>query len=218
MPEFCNVLAWRSTIIAGISTHLSTWETDLNKWDARESLSIHGDALYRFALVKVRQVDVAEELVQETMLAAWRDRATFLGAAQERTWLLGIMRHKILDWLRLRVRERERRVELQPDDWLDEQFTPSGKWRRPPSDSLEKLESAELSLALRSCSEKLPARLREVITLWHFEDESTHDVCERLGIVPNHLGVLLHRARFRLWRCLSDRGLAPTPPETGASE
>ena len=72
----------------------------------REWVDRHGDFLYRFAMARVRRADVAEDLVQETLLAAWRGRARFAGRSSERTWLTSILKRKAIDWLRRRVLER----------------------------------------------------------------------------------------------------------------
>ena len=73
--------------------------------DPEQWLDQHGDALYAFALLRVQQPAVAEDLVQDTLLAAFSGRERFGGGAQERTWLIGILKHKIIDHLRKSGRE-----------------------------------------------------------------------------------------------------------------
>ena len=77
----------------------------------------HGGYLYRYALGRVRRQEVAEELVQETLLAAWRGRAGFAGRSSERSWLTAILKRKVIDWLRATVRERDRVGDAQADDF-----------------------------------------------------------------------------------------------------
>ncbi|WP_288054792.1 sigma factor [Methylobacter sp.] len=58
-------------------------------------LDLHGDILYRYAFVRVRVPEIAEDLVQETLLGALKANAGYAGEASERTWLIGILKHKI---------------------------------------------------------------------------------------------------------------------------
>lgn len=91
-------------------------------------LDQHGDALYRYALLRVREPVLAEDLVQETLLAARKDFDKFQGRGAERTWLIGIMKHKIAD--HFRRTQREVRVQ-SPSDWFAEaEFfdTSDGEW------------------------------------------------------------------------------------------
>jgi RNA polymerase sigma-70 factor (ECF subfamily) len=176
----------------------------------------HGDYLYRYALGKVGRADTAEDLVQEALLAAWRGRAKFDGRAAERSWLTAILKRKVIDWLRATVRERTRTA--TDDEWVDEQFTASGKWKRGPdewaSDTPEAgAERAEFWDTLHGCTGKLPARLRHVFVLWHLDERPGDEVCRAVKVSPNNLWVMLHRARLRLWRCLSRNWYGVDPDE-----
>src|SRR5215218_10549615 len=91
--------------------------------DPRAWLADHGDYLYRYALAAARDREAAEDLVQETLLAAWRARAEFAGRASERTWLTAILKRKAVDWLRRRVRERLRTGGDGADGFVDDLFT-----------------------------------------------------------------------------------------------
>jgi RNA polymerase sigma-70 factor (ECF subfamily) len=167
----------------------------------------HGDYLYRYALARVRRGEVAEDLVQEALLAAWRGRARFNGRASERSWLTAILKRKVIDWLRAKVRERNR-TEAGDDEWANKQFTGSGKWKHRPtewaSDAPESgAEATEFWGTVHGCSDKLPTRLRDVFVLWHLDERPCEEVCEAMGVTPNNLWVMLHRARLRMWRCLT---------------
>src|SRR5690348_8926999 len=93
----------------------STGETASTASPALHWLAEHGDALYDFALRRVRRSDLAEDLVQETLLAAMTAKSAFAGRSAERTWLLGIMRHKLVDSLRKSFRQHERSEIPEPD-------------------------------------------------------------------------------------------------------
>src|SRR5215468_772964 len=97
---------------------------DPGRWVER-----HGDYLYRFAVAAVRHRQAAEDLVQEALLAAWQGRTGFAGEASERTWLTAILKRKVVDWLRGRVRERLRTAAGEPDGFVTALFTRRGEWK-----------------------------------------------------------------------------------------
>jgi RNA polymerase sigma-70 factor (ECF subfamily) len=101
-------------------------------------LDDHGDALLGYACARVRDRDAAEDLVQETLLAAWRARASFAGKSSERTWLIGILKHKLADHWRRLAREPRGAAALETDAadgaLIDALFDDArrGHWRVPP--------------------------------------------------------------------------------------
>ncbi len=181
--------------------HLRGAPLDPHGWVER-----HGDYLYRFALGKVGRGEAAEDLVQEALLAAWRGRARYGGRATERSWLTAILKRKVIDWLRAAVRNRGR-VEPGDDGWVDKQFR-GGKWRTGP-DEWEAdtpgagVERREFWEVVSGCTGKLPPRLRDVFVLWHLDERPTDEVCQAAKVTPTNLWVMLHRARLRMWRCLT---------------
>ena len=184
-------------------------------------LEDHGSALYRYALSKVRRADVAEDLVQETLLAAWRGHERFTKRSKVRTWLTAILKHKIIDWLRSSIREKKR-VTLSDDKWLNEQFTSLGKWRQSPeewdSDAPDmELNRQEFWKVMQACLNKLPTRMLQVFVLWQLDEQSGEEVCQELGISTSNLWVILHRSRLRLWRCLTVQWYGNPEPESEQS-
>lgn len=173
-------------------------------------VSEHGDALYRYALLHLRDATVAEEVVQETLLAALGAYERFSGRSSERTWLVGILKHKLIDHLRRQFRER-------PADADDasaeanaerENFDATGKWRPGPADWLTDpsavRERSELRSALTDCLGTLPPKLAEAFSLREISDLDSEEICKALGITETNLWVMLHRARLRLRSCLED--------------
>ena len=161
----------------------------------------HADYLFNFAVGQVRDANVAEDLVQETFLAAVKARETFSGQSSERTWLVGILRHKISDHLRKTCRERAVRHDpTQADEsgswedsivWLHEMAAES----QLPSRRIELAEFREnLELALG----KLPPRIAQVFQLYAIEERPNHEVCAQMNISESNLWVMLHRARKQL--------------------
>jgi len=162
----------------------------------------HGDALYAFALLQLGDPDSAEERVQETLLAALEARASFRGRSSERTWLIGILKHKICDHFR-------RRAKQPGPEWSDPNvsaFDRSGKWRHGPRPWKEPPQEgatrAEFWQTLRRCLAALPPRLHDAFCLRELQGLATDGICAVLGVTPNHLWTLLHRSRASLRRCL----------------
>jgi RNA polymerase sigma-70 factor (ECF subfamily) len=164
-------------------------------------LEQYGDVLYAYALARLRRSHEAEEVVQETLLAAFKTRSQFQGHSHPRTWLIGILKRKILDRLRAAARQA---VEADPAE-LDAWFTRGGLWRKPLGcwdDPAEAAERSEFWVVVRGCLGKLPARMATAFTLRTIDDHGSDEVCRALAISPANLWVLLHRARMRLIRCL----------------
>ena len=168
-------------------------------------LTEHGDALYRYAQQRVRNPDVAEDLVQETLLAALASREGFAGRSAERTWLIGILKHKLVDHLRISIRQQPL-TELQSEGDLDP-FDKNGRWKmrvlKWQCDPHETVEKAEFQKVLARCLSKLPPRIAQVFWLHEAESMSSKELCKELEISPTNVWTILHRARLRLQRCLS---------------
>jgi RNA polymerase sigma-70 factor (ECF subfamily) len=179
-------------------------------------LEAHGDYLFSYAMTRVRRADVAEELVQETLLAALGQRAAFESRSSLRTWLTGILKHKIVDHLQAMNRRTaaqaptiEASAETSDErlaEWVNEQFTARGKWKVPPArwtnDASVEAERTELGKALADCLEKLPAQSAEVFLLTERMESSADQLSKVLGLTATNIGVILHRARMALRRCL----------------
>jgi RNA polymerase sigma-70 factor (ECF subfamily) len=161
----------------------------------------YGDALYRYALARLRRSHEAEEAVQETFLAALEAQEQFAGRSEPLTWLLGIMRHKIAGRLRAAARQGTR---ADVDD-LDAWFDARGHWRKPTvrwTDPAELAECQDFWRVVRGCVAKLPPGMAEAFCLRTLDECAAAEVCQELAISSANLWVLLHRARLRLVRCL----------------
>jgi RNA polymerase sigma-70 factor, ECF subfamily len=168
----------------------------------------HGDCLYRYALTRVRKPEVAEDLVQETLLAALRNRKTFSRQSSERTWLCGILKNKIVDHFRKLGRETSF-TDLQfLEDEYSEKFVAEGWWVhvKGPKDWQPEADAAlqrdEFWQTVRACLGKLPPRVADVFMLREMEEVDSKDICRMLSISENNLWVMLHRARMALRECL----------------
>ena len=168
----------------------------------------HGDALFSYALSRLKNQSSAEDVVQETFLAAIRSQDRFSGSSSARTWLIGILKHKIVDLIRKESRE-------QPIDEIEtmeapeeESFDRKGHWRIKPVDWQihpgKILEQKEFMAVLFQCLEHLPNRLHRLFVLRELEDMDSEKICKELEITPTNLWVMLHRARMRLRGCLTE--------------
>lgn len=170
-------------------------------------LDEHGDCLYRYALVRVRAADVAQDLVQDTFLAALRSYRSFAGNASERTWLCGILKNKIVDYYRKLGRETSFTDLESFSHEFSEKFT-GGAWVHVDGPKNWKPEAdvvayrAEFWEVMRKCLAKLPDRLATVFMLREMEELQSGEICGFLQISETNLGVMLHRARMAMRECL----------------
>ncbi len=173
-------------------------------------LADHGDYLYRFALARLRDPHQAEDVVQETMLAAVKSNS-YLGQSSPRTWLTGILKHKIIDLLRKQVREIpladfvENGQDFLDQPEMDEFFTDDGHWADKPQAWGKpdgELEQKQFFSVLQNCIDKLPKKLSAIFTLRDIEEESNQKICKDLDITPTNAWVMLYRARMSLRKCL----------------
>ena len=172
----------------------------------------HGDFLYRFAFARVRNPDVAEDLVQETFLAALQGASFQGGLDAERRWMIGIIKHKIVDYFRKTAREFFRDSNQANDSAAEEDFLPDGHWnpavavpRGWPDNPDGLLERKQFWNVFAGCLGKLPPRVAQVFTLREIDEIATEEICRLLRLTPSNLGVILHRARKQLRSCLSIR-------------
>lgn len=168
----------------------------------------HGDYLYRYALSRLRDGEASEEVVQESFVAALRHVDQYAGTGSERAWLLGILKRKIIDHIRV----RNRTVNLTDDespDLSEALFDKRGNWnvevRSAGRQPLDALEREEFWRILRCCLDGLPNRQADVFVLREMDDLTTDEICKELEITASNLWVLLHRARLRLSMCMKTR-------------
>ena len=168
----------------------------------------HGDALFSYALSRLKNRSSAEDVVQETFLAAIRSQDRFSGSSSMRTWLIGILKHKIIDLIRKESREQpveEMETIEEPEELF---FDRKGRWRIKPVDWQVNpgkiLEQKEFMVVLFQCLEHLPDRLHRLFVLRELENMDSDKICKDLEITPTNLWVMLHRARMRLRGCLTE--------------
>jgi len=172
----------------------------------------YGDFLYRYALSRVKDPSVAEDLVQETFLAALRSRENFKGRSTGRTWLIAILKHKIVDYIRKKIREPSSDKIEALSDRADSDFDDKGGWQIRPfkwAINPDKIyEQKEFIDVLYRCLAELPERLAEAFMLREMDGLSTEEVCKVLDITATNSWVMLYRARMSLRGCLENKWLS----------
>ena len=161
----------------------------------------HGDYLFNLAVGQLRDGNAAEDVVQETLLAAFKSLDKFSGRSSERTWLVGILRHKIYDHLRSACRDRALRVGAQTTS-DDEVFDGSLLWiHQIAAESMlpsRRIELSEFREHLENALGELPPRVAQAFRLYTIEECPSKEVCDRLNISEDNLWVMLHRGRRHL--------------------
>lgn len=166
--------------------------------------------LLRYAALQLRDRDAAEDAVQETLLAALTGASGFAGRSNLRTWLTGILKHKIVDHIRRSSREQTAPDPAEGDDAdFDALFDQRGHWVDPPQaweNPEGALEQGRLRAALEACLKGLPARTAQAFMMREHLGLDTPELCKALGVTPTHSWVLLYRARMALRLCLEKNG------------
>jgi RNA polymerase sigma-70 factor (TIGR02943 family) len=177
--------------------------------DIAHQLAEHRAYLLRFARLQLRNDAWAEDAVSETLLAALAKPQSFAQRSQLKTWLVGILKHKVIDILRQRRREVALDGGADDDGGVDEldalAFRADGHFAQPPADwgdPEQTLRTRQFFEVLEACTEKLPAAMGRVFLMREWLELSSEEICKELQLTPTNLYVQLHRARLRLRECL----------------
>lgn len=184
----------------------------VEKIDPSLLVDTHGDYLFRYALFKVQDESLAEDLVQETYLAAMKSLESYEGRSSERTWLTAILKHKIVDYYHKHSKEvtfditdLERMGTDQffkrNDGWSgfwNKKFRPA-RWNMPPD---EALESKEFYKVLEKCLNNLPSKVENVFRFRELESIDSKEIREVFNLSASNYWIIMHRARLSLRRCM----------------
>lgn len=167
----------------------------------------YADYLYSYAITRVNDRQVAEDLVQETFIAAYKNYGTFRSKSKASTWLTAILKNKIIDLYRKKVKEfhKESLDELaRTDDYFNEK----GHWRKDALPGNWKIETAapieqtEFYEVLQQCLSRLSELQRMAFVMKHMDDADTEEICKELDITASNYWVVIHRAKLQLRQCL----------------
>jgi RNA polymerase sigma-70 factor (ECF subfamily) len=188
--------------------------------DFRSQIEGQRTYLLRYASLQLRNTEAAEDVVQETLLAALAGEAGFRGQSNLRTWLTGILKHKIIDSIRKTTRETAVGA-FDDDPEIGEfgyKFKEDGHWQERPaawSDPDSALEQKQFLAALEKCLKALPARTAQAFLMREHLGLETDEICKELSVTATHCWVLLYRARMALRQCLEQSWFRPTGAKGG---
>lgn len=172
---------------------------DPEKWVDRYS-----DYLFNYTIVRVNDREVANDLVSETFLAGLKSMKNFKGEASERTWLISILKRKIIDHYR-RINSSKGQAEVKMDfpgddnegEWLEEKVADLSDMTAE-----DQMENRELGLAILDCMDRLNEKQAAIFRMKTIEEIDTDTICNEFDISPSNLWVIIHRARTSLAKCL----------------
>ena len=172
-----------------------------HKIDATKWIDSYSDYLYNYTISRVSDAEIAKDLVQDTFFAGLKSMKNFKGEASERTWLISILKRKIIDHYR-KINSKKGKAEVRMSytaesedegDWLEERVADSSY-----KNAEDVLENTELSEAIYNCLDKLPSKQAQVFKMKTIENFDTDIICNELDITPSNLWVIIHRARTSL--------------------
>lgn len=176
-------------------------------------IHVHRPYLLRVAMLQLRDGDLAEDVVQDTLVAALQAAGGFSGRSSLKTWLTGILKHKIVDAIRKKTRGpalSSLDEECQIDDF-DALFDETGHWENPPAswgDPEAALSRREFFDVMDFCLDKLPPNTARVFMMREVMELDSDEICKELTITSTNLWVILYRARVALRQCLEQHWFA----------
>jgi RNA polymerase sigma-70 factor (ECF subfamily) len=183
-----------------------------NKLAPGQWVDKHGDYLYNYAWARVQSKETAEDLVQETFISALKAKDSFRGDSSELTWLLSILKRKVIDFYRKKSKKKEFAAANFSKPFQDEDGL-QGHWimERAPKD-WEKATHAptrqdEFQDIIAFCLSLLPEKWRAVFVLKVMEEIESDEVCKEIGCTSSNLWVILHRARLKMRECIEKKWL-----------
>lgn len=161
--------------------------------------------LLKYAQLQLRNSAWAEDAVSETLLAAIEKPQSFAGQSQLKTWLIGILKHKLIDQIRRNSREISTTSAEDSQDFEDDLFHVDGHWRDAPKDWGDPehcLRQQDFMQVLEACVAHLPGQQGRLFMMREWLELDTDEICKELAISATNLWVMLHRARLRLRECM----------------
>lgn len=174
-------------------------QLDPNKW-----VDLYSDYLFNFTIVRVSDSEIAKDLISETFLAGLKSKDNFKGEASERTWLISILKRKIIDHYR-KINSKKGKAEVRisyndeesEGDWLEERV--SDPYDRTAEDTME---NEELGLAILNCLGTLNEKQATIFKMKTIDNFDTEAICNEYNITASNLWVIIHRARKAMADCL----------------
>ena len=178
---------------------MPNYQLNPNQW-----INLYSDYLFNYTITRVNDREIAKDLIQDTFFAGLKSMKNFKGEASERTWLISILKRKIIDYYR-KINSRKGKAEVrmtynsdeQEGDWIEERVEDEGYLN-----AQESLENAELGDAIYDCMSKLSDKQATVFKMKTILGYETDTICNELNITASNLWVIIHRARIQMAECL----------------
>lgn len=170
----------------------------------------YSNMMYRYLMMRVKYKEVAEDIVQETFIAALGARSNFSGECSEKTWLFSIMKFKLADYYRKHYKTTPAE-NIADSEFLGQYFDhddDANHWKESTkpqtwhADVDQCFEQKEFQGVLEDCLQKVPSKTASVFTLKYLEDQDSKEICTLLDISEANLWTLMHRAKLMLRACL----------------
>lgn len=173
----------------------------------------YGDSLFHFAKARVKDRSIAEDLVQDTFVAAVQSKNQYKGNASEKTWLFSILKHKIVDHYRKEKNIVNVQDFIEDPDRIEAFFNAKGGWQKRPAHWSahpgKVYETREFLDHFYRCLSGLPQQTADVFVRREIDGLSTGEICKIFSITENNCWVILYRARMLLRKCLEVVGFNP---------
>ena len=178
----------------------------MNSLNPSKWIELYADYLYNYTISRVNDSELAKDLVQETFFAGLKSAENFKGEAAERTWLISILKRKIIDHYR-KVNSAKGKAEIRVGNFIDNDGQDSNWLETQVADPFDGnaediLQNEELGLAIHDCMAKLPEKQATVFKMKTVQGIDTEEICKELNITASNLWVIVHRARTALVACL----------------
>ena len=169
--------------------------------------------LVKIAFIQLRDMTLAEDVAQDTMLAAIQAADRFEGRSKVKTWVTGILKYKIIDAIRAKQRTYAHiSINASKDDeFVNVLFSDGGTWEEKPAnwgDGEFDLSQKQFIEVLDICIERLPPNQGRAFVMKEVLEMGPDEICKSLEITPSNMWVLLHRARLTLQACLDTKWFA----------
>lgn len=175
-----------------------------NKW-----IELYSDYLFNYTITRVNDREIAKDLIQDTFFAGLKSMKNYKGEASERTWLISILKRKIIDHYR-KINSKKGQAEVRMSynsdenegDWLEERIEDDSYLN-----AQESIENSELGVAIYDCLDKLTEKQATVFRMKTILNYETETICNELNITPSNLWVIIHRARIAMAECMEKNWL-----------
>lgn len=195
--------AWLFFVFLGNNSAIAMASTK-HRLNPEKWVDNYSDYLFNYTIVRVNDRELAKDIISETFLAALKSMKNFKGEASERTWLVSILKRKIIDYYR-KINSKKGKAEVkvnytdkeQEGEWLEEQVSDASE-----QSAEEGMVNDELGLAIYDCLETLSEKHARIFKMKTIDNFDTEVICNEFNITPSNLWVIIHRARTAMADCL----------------